>query len=307
MTIVLTAAATLIVTVIAGVVLDYFRKSKAKIIYSIREAIPIKLDNKSVGSYSIEIANQSRQTIRDVTCHIEAVPAVIKNGGIWTSPGLQYSVSEEKGILLSIPYLNQNEEIQITIIAESPVYVPEKPEVAIRAPQEFSLVKINKISERKGFRFPFFTSGVIAAIVTAIALSIVTIRFDVSQKDVLTFSSAVSGLSHFSEIYATADDLRYYNQGDLAFAFAAKTTDAVEIEKYRRFIQVTLDHAPRMMDSSRCVLYYNLGKIDLLLKDKEKAIINFRRAYDLAPSLVKSRLDVDESIKQYFISNALMK
>jgi len=307
MTIILTAVATLIVTVAAGVVLDYFRRAKARIVYSVRDAIPIKLDDKMIGAYLIEFANQSKQTIRDVTCHVKAVPSKLKNGGVWTSPGLQYSVSEENGILLTIPYLNQGEEIQLTAIAESTVYVPEKPEVAIRAPQTFRLMNVQKITGIKGFKLPLVMAGAIASVATAIALSITTLGFDLSQKDVLTYAASVSGLSQLSAIYASANDLKYYNQGDLAFSSASIETDVAVIDRYRRFIQITLNYAPRMMDKSRSVLYYNLGKIDLLLKDKDKAIIHFRHAYDLAPSLVKSRLDVEEGIKQFFIDNTLMK
>jgi len=68
-----------------------------------------------------------------------------------------------------------------------------------------------------------------------------------------------------------------------------------------------LNYATEMKDESRSILYYNLGKIDLLLKDKDKAIIHFHRAYDLNPSLVKRRLGVEESIKQFFIDNAIIK
>jgi tetratricopeptide (TPR) repeat protein len=310
MTILLTAVATLIVTVAAGLVLDYLRRAKARIVYSVRDAIPIKLDNKTIGAYLIEFANQSKQTIRDVTCHVKAEPATLRNGGIWTSQGLQYSISEENGILLTIQYLNQGDEMQLTAIAESSAYVPKKPEVAIRAPQQFSLVNVDKIKDRKGFKLPLFMAGSIASLVTGVALAIVTSGlplFSEGQKDVLTFAAAVSGLPQFSSIYSTADRLSYYNQGDLAFAYASQATDAAEIDKYRRFLLITLDRAPRMLKGSRSVLYYNVGKIDLLLKDREKANIHFRRAYELAPSLIKGRLEVEESIKQYFFDNALMK
>ena len=251
MTIILTAVSTLIVTIVAGVILDYFRKAKARIIYSVRDAIPIKLDDKMIGAYLIEFANQSKQIIRDVTCHVKAVPSKLRNGGIWTSPGLQYSVSEENGILLTIPYLNQGEEIQLTAIAESNVYIPNKPEVAIRAPQAFRLMNVQKVTGSIGFKLPLVMAGAIASIVTGITLSFMTSSFDVSQKDVLTYAASVSGLSQLSAIYASANDLKYYNQGDLAFSYASRETDVAVIDRYRRFIQITLNYATEMKDESK--------------------------------------------------------
>jgi len=62
-----------------------------------------------------------------------------------------------------------------------------------------------------------------------------------------------------------------------------------------------------MMSKSESVLYYNWGKIDLLLKDKEKANLHFRKAYDLAPPIIKSRLEIEEDINKYFIDNAIIK
>jgi tetratricopeptide (TPR) repeat protein len=110
-----------------------------------------------------------------------------------------------------------------------------------------------------------------------------------------------------SSIYSTSANLAYYNQGDLAYSYAVQTKDVTEIDKYRRFVLIILSHAPRMMDSSRSVLYYNLGKMDLLRNDNQKAIIHFRSAYALAPSLIDRRLEVEEGIKRYYLDNALTK
>jgi hypothetical protein len=123
MTIVLTALATLVVTILAGVALDYLRRRQPKIIYSVKNAVPIKFESGFIGAYLIELANVSRSVVKEVTCHIQATPVNLRNGGISTSTGLQYTVEETDGSLrITIPYLNAGEELEATVIAEHRFY-----------------------------------------------------------------------------------------------------------------------------------------------------------------------------------------
>src|ERR1700733_15204257 len=143
MTIVLTAVATLIVTVLAGLALDYLRHRRPRILYSVKDAVPIDLDGKRIGAYLVSFSNVSQRVIKDVSCHIQAPPAKLRNGGVSTSQGLQYNaVEKDDGVQLSIPYLKSGDELQATLIAEGIAYVPGTPDVAIRSPQDINVVAI---------------------------------------------------------------------------------------------------------------------------------------------------------------------
>jgi len=165
MTIVLTAVATLIVTVLAGLALDYLRHRRPRILYSVKDAVPIDLDGKRIGAYLVSFSNVSQRVIKDVSCHIQAPPAKLRNGGVSTSQGLQYNaVEKDDGVQLSIPYLKSGDELQATLIAEGIAYVPGTPDVAIRSPQDINVVAIGSGARPPSFRTGFLIASFVAAL-----------------------------------------------------------------------------------------------------------------------------------------------
>lgn len=107
MTIVITALATFLVTVLAGVVLDYIRNARPKISYSVKDAVPIELDGKCIGAYQVSFSNGSKRVVKDVSCHVKAGRARLRDGGVSAPQGMQYSATEvDSGMQISIPYLS---------------------------------------------------------------------------------------------------------------------------------------------------------------------------------------------------------
>jgi len=118
-----------------------------------------------------------------------------------------------------------------------------------------------------------------------------------SQKDVLTFTASIAQLPNLAELYATSANLKYYNQGDLVYSLAATSQNKSEISKYRKFLVLTL--TTNMTSISKANLYYSLGKIDLLLEDKENAIKNFKEAILNNKSIVQSKLNLDLTTREF--------
>lgn len=311
MTIFLTALLTLVVTVLAGVALDYIRHGRPKVTYSVKDAVPIDLgDGRCLGAYLVSLSNPSKRVVKDVTCHIKAPGSKLRNGGVTTSQGLQYSAtdSDDRSVEISIPYLKRGDEFQITAIAEG-LFVPKTPDVAIRSPQDVDVVATSQgMSPRRTFLSSFWLPAIVGAIVasTTVALRSDAILDMRNPKDVLTFAASMAGLPRLADLYATSADVNYYDQGDLAYAWAAASSDPAEIGKYRELIYVTLATAPPgMMSQSRANLYYSLGKIDLLLADKNSAVQDFRQAIDHSKSTVKAKTKVDSEVREFLIANGL--
>ena len=159
------------------------------------------------------------------------------------------------------------------------------------------------------FQRGFFTAAVVAGLVAGGIGAIITplpgTAF-INPKDVFAFSASVAGLPRLAELYSTSSDLNYYNQGDLAYALASQSNDPTEIEKYRRMIAAALEiAAPKMMKQSRASLYYSLGKIDLLLSDRNAAIRDFRQAVDDSKVTVDARIKVDPMVREFLAANGL--
>jgi hypothetical protein len=304
MTVIVTALVTLIVTVAAGVFLDYIRHSRLKITYSVKDSVPIELDGKWVGAYLVFVSNACRRVVKDVTCHIAARPAKLRNGGISASQGLQYSTADsQEGIQLSVPYLRPDDNLLVTVIAEHLAYIPRTPDVAIRSPQEVNIIEIQQDVRPRTFQQAFIIAAFLGAIVAGATVALSPIGdIDTKPKDVFTFAATAAGLPRLAELYASAADVTYYNQGDLAYALAAASSDSSEIEKYRRMLSVALETAPYMQRASRANLYYSRGKIDLLLSDKDGAIQDFREAVARSRSTVDAKARIDSKVREFLVS-----
>jgi hypothetical protein len=309
MTIALTAGITFLVTVLAGLALDYLRHVRPRITYSVKDAVPIDLDGKRIGAYLVSLSNLSNRVVKNVSCHIQAPPATLRNGGVSVPQGLQYAaVEKDNGMQLSIPYLKPGDELQATVIAEAFGYIPSTPDVAIRSPQDINVTASGPGVKPPSFQRGFLTAAVVATFVAGAAAAVLPFSSDalMEPNDVFAVSASLAGLPHLTEVYSTSSNIHYYNQGDVAFALAAESSDPAEIRKYRHLISLVLDTAPSMMMSqSRASLYYSLGKIDLLLDDRNGAIQDFRHAIDSSKSTVNARSKVDLKVRDFLVANGL--
>lgn len=305
-TILLTAAVTLLVTVLSGLLLDFLRNARPTISYSVTEAVDIDLgDHRHVGAYVVSIVNTSKPVVKDITCHVEAGPARLRNGGVAAPPGLQMDIQEsDTRLSVSVPYLKTGERLEMTVVAEG-LSIPAKAEVAIRSPHDIRIVTGGSVPQ-SSLSLRFATAGIVAAGVGVLVSVIAGGLIAHDQKDILTFAASVSGLPRLAELYATASkDLTYYSQGDVAYALAAAASDRSEIQKYRRLLSVTLDAPTGMLAVSRANLYYSMGKIDLLLGDKDRAVRDFRQAINHDKSTITEKSNQEPLVHEFLVSNAL--
>ena len=144
-TILTTSVATLLITVLAGLIIEYIMRRKPKLLFMIKNSIPLKLDDKYIGANVVNIENPSSKTVKDIVIKLKTTTGEIRNGGVQTTKGLDYEI-EEKGdsLELSIPFLKLKDSISITTILEGKYGIPEKPEMTVRSPDAFALVNSEK-------------------------------------------------------------------------------------------------------------------------------------------------------------------
>jgi len=303
-TIIFTCAGTLLVTIIGGLIVNKIKNIRPKLIFSIKEAIPISIENMSIGAYLINVTNPSSITIKDITVSISAGSSEIKNGGIKCTEGIEYTDNQVEGsYVLSIPFLKSKEEISITAIAENRYHIPNKPNVTIRSPQSFKLIEKNQINKFSIEKL-YFVPAIIAAIsVGSILYVILDFPSGLSeQSHTLTFSAERAGLYELVEEYATNNDQNYFPQGPLAYSKAKLSRNDEEIYKYEKFIEYILESSSGMAFKSKCSLLFYLGKIELLLNKKDEAIPHFSQARKSSKSfynlLIKYNPDVGELLNK---------
>jgi hypothetical protein len=308
-TIALTALATLVVTVLAGFILDFARNSRSKLTYSVKDAVFIELESgKKIGAYVVSLRNTSKRVIKDIECHMAAPPAKLRNGGVEMPQGMQYSIAEpDRNLVLTVPYLNRNDVLTVTAIAEVEYSAPWKLSVAIRSPHELKTVETERDDRPRGFNRGFNVAAVIATVATSAAGGVLQIFMtNNTSQDVLTFAAATSNLPHLAELYATGpESIHYYNQADLICGLAASTSDRSEVDKYRRFLSLALQLASGMQHSSRGNLYYCRGKLDLQMGDNANAIQDFKQAIEYSASTVKTKSAVEPIVRDFLAANGL--
>lgn len=279
-TLIISAILTLLCTIVAGIVIEYYKKSSPKIEYNIQDAIPISMEGKKIGANIITVRNPSSKQVRDLVIKIHSLARLVKNGGINSSDGLCYTVAEDNDILcINIPFLKSGERISVTSITEDKYYVPSKPEVSIRSPDEYKLIDTNAVQER-GF-FKWLGSSTITSVTAAL---IATLTFTVSsltelpyttnakreQSQNLILVAAKLGLPEIARNYISTTGIYYYNQGPYIYLLAKTTDDMGQRKKLRDFLINTLRISDVSKVSRSCVSYF-IGKISLLLNENTEA------------------------------------
>ncbi len=260
----ITALITLLVTLVAGLALEYFRRIKPKLKYSVKESIPIDLDGKKVGANIIEISNPSSKSVKDIVLKLRAKSVEIKNGGINTITGLDYEVVDGDDTLeVTIPFLKFKDYLSITAILESQHYIPNKPEVTIRSPDNFKLIEDrggnDKISSST-FGAGFLSASVAAATVALVLVFNVALN-RTEQGTNLSLAAAAVGLPNLAKYYISNNKIHYYNQGPVVYALAKSSNEPSEIAKYGDFLEKTLTIAPRINSRSESALQFFIAKI----------------------------------------------
>ena len=279
-TILITAAATLLVSVIGGLVIEYMKRIKPKLLYKITDAVPIEINEKTICANVITLNNPSSKTIKEVSIKIKTTAKLVQNGGIKCTEGMEYSVLTT-GALLSIliPFLKPKDEVSITAITEGATDIPKYPDVSIRSPEVFKLVNQDNIKEAKPYK-ALLALAVIASVTTGLALSIDHLTdFPFSEQSVtLTVAATTAGLPHLAAQYAFHKDVYYYSSAALAYALAKESQTLEEQNKYRMFLLKVIESADYMSSLSKCALHFYLGKIEQLLNHKEAAQSYFAQA-----------------------------
>jgi hypothetical protein len=283
-TIAITAVVTLLVTVIAGLVVEYLKRVKPKLKYSIKESVPIILEGNNVGANVIEISNPSTKTVKDIVLKVRAVGVEIKNGGVNTVKGLDYSVKESGNELeVVIPFLKFKDYLSITTILEGKYSIPRRPDITVRSPDNFKLIEdVNNDSKKGSYLKDQLATPVVAIMVGISIISFFKIgNARTEQSSNLSIAAAFIGLPELSEKYLTSSGVSYYNQGPYVYSLAKSTSDKVLIKKYGDFLVQTINIALHINSSSESGICFFIGKIRLLQNKNVEAESWFEKSKNI--------------------------
>ncbi len=315
-TIVNALESTLVVTGV-GFLADFVRNLGPRLVYSSTRAIPVEIPDKriSTGAYEVRVRNDSRKKAETITLHLQASSAQLRLKSYSAPAGLKLSAEADgDGIKFPLSYLKPADMLRLHVVAEG-YYVPQSLDISVSSPNKITAKSVVDVEESRPFlRYTYRAFIGIAAVLVIFnagrASQLIETpapqAFELNRRQIMVSAAADSRLPSLASAIAATYDPTYYEGGDLAFSFAASSPKAQEIEKYRRFISLTLGNAVGMAPESQASLFYSLGRIDLLLSDEKSAIADFKVSISKSRSIVEVRLNSDSGVREFLTQKGLI-
>lgn len=147
-----TAIVTIVISIISGLLVEYFKNLAPRILCSIGNGMPVKNGNRKVYVYSITVSNLSKKIIHELSLNVQSSGSNIKVADAKITKGLKFESSLKDNILdIDIPFLSKGDEFSIKLYSES----RKKPVIVMRSPENFK--QIDSI-EQNGFLASVFTN-----------------------------------------------------------------------------------------------------------------------------------------------------
>lgn len=142
MNIVKTAIITIIISIISGLLLEYFKNLAPRILCNIGNCVPMKKDDKRIYAYAITVRNVSKKIIHELAINVQSSKSSLSIGNAKITKGLKFDSSIKNNILdINIPFLSKGDKFTVTVYVEN----RNKPVIVMRSPENFK--RIDSVEE----------------------------------------------------------------------------------------------------------------------------------------------------------------
>lgn len=142
MNVIKTAIVTIMISIISGLLLEYFKNLAPKILCTIGNGVPMKKNGKRIYAYVVTVRNLSNKIVHKLTLNIQSLKSNLNITDTKITGGLKFdsSMEEDNSIDIEIPFLSNNDEFSAKIYVENQYGAYDKPTVVIRSPEKFKKV-----------------------------------------------------------------------------------------------------------------------------------------------------------------------
>lgn len=134
MNVIKTAIVTIIISIISGLLLEYFKNVAPRIVCSISDALPTQVRGEKVFAYNIEVKNTSNKILHELTLNIQGYDINMGMGKAHITKGLKFDSAMKNDILeIDIPFLSKGDKFKVTVYLKN----RKKPEIVMRSPEKF--------------------------------------------------------------------------------------------------------------------------------------------------------------------------
>lgn len=132
-----TAIVTIIISIISGLLVEYFKNLAPRILCSVGKGIPVKNGDRKMYAYSITVNNLSKKIIHELSLNVQSLGSNLKVADAKITKGLKFDSSLKDNVLnIDIPFLSKGDEFSIKLYLES----RKKPVIVMRSPENFKQI-----------------------------------------------------------------------------------------------------------------------------------------------------------------------
>lgn len=132
-----TAIVTIVISIISGLLVEYFKNLAPRILCSIGNGVPVKNGDRRVYAYSITVSNLSKKIIHELSLNVQSSGSSLRVADAKITKGLKFESSLKDNILdIDIPFLSKGDEFSIKLYVES----RKKPVIVMRSPENFKQI-----------------------------------------------------------------------------------------------------------------------------------------------------------------------
>ena len=302
--VVITAIATLVVSIAAPLVLDYFKTPEYKLQYYTQDTLPFKTQTTEMASYQVTIKNEGTKVAENIVCRVFINGATVDQNAFLSDYPLTYNQTVTGDTLvLTVDNMNPQESGTIYLLANSQHELPKQPEVQVRAIGILG-VKASLTDSQDSFSWELILS--IASVVGFVGILSSRLVFrkteknedfdDLRQNECLGYLCGIHDLStEAKRYYDTSIHVFYRSESDRL------TTIAVENQSDRKkILNMLIDllkYRNDISDDSKAIINFNIAKI-LKVDGKDAGSKDYlEKAKRLAPKIVGARLKIDPTFK----------
>jgi tetratricopeptide (TPR) repeat protein len=230
--------------------------------------------------------------------------------------GIVFSDTTFKNInIIKIPLLNPRERITFSYLTNANIESDELPDISVRAKGINGKVKEKSENSKINSTLNLITTiaGFIAVILTFLASTLfknlfskseekdLNIHLDSGQIKVIAYLCSTLGLKEEFERYS---DLKaqstYWSEADFIAYKASLDNDIERNNKRIKLLIGIIDYADKYISkSSIAIIYFNIGKIFIIIGDKVNAEEYLKKAEKIFPTIIKKRINIDPIINKY--------
>lgn len=136
-----TAIITIIISFISGLLLEYYKNLAPRILCAIKSSMPVRINNKKLCAYVVNVSNVSNKTIHDLTLYIQSSQANLRFTNAKITKGLKFDSSINNNTLdINIPFLSKDDKFSVTVYSDNE-YKMNKPAIILRSPENFKQIE----------------------------------------------------------------------------------------------------------------------------------------------------------------------